>query len=200
MNPSVVGSIFERPLDLTPTQIQDSLRLLTGVGDLEIRLQKTWGSQNEDYRLNLRKALAQDFPSEDASLLSLRSPPSLEAARISISHARGLGGWATSRQARRLGFDVERRDRVRAELARRIAGPNELELAPTPVALWSAKEAAFKSLAGPLQPSAFAWIQIDAWSVTSCQDIIAFSARNRDERVQGWGWKVGAEHWASLCL
>ena len=75
-----------------------------------------FGSQEQGRRLLLRKALRQalrqrtgrDFP----EIMDLRRPPPLRwgGIYISVSHARGMGGFVLSR-SRPIGFDIEQTSR-----------------------------------------------------------------------------------------
>lgn len=117
-----------------------------------IEIKPEWGSQVDNHRVLIRQGLKARYASEAASdLLDLEVLPKLKKGFVSISHARGLGGYAYS--ADWLGFDLETDARVRPELAARISTMEEFSAAPDAASLWCAKEAAYKALAFVEQPT-----------------------------------------------
>lgn len=117
-----------------------------------IEIKPEWGSHVEDHRRLIREGLKSQYADVAVTdLLDLETPPKLKEGFISISHARGLGGYAHSSDW--LGFDIETDARVRPELAARISTMEEFSAAPDAASLWCAKEAAYKALAYVEQPT-----------------------------------------------
>ncbi len=157
-----------------------------------------WKSAGDrDHRLPIRDGLLNDllkhFGREiDAvtaqAILDLRQPPSTERFSISISHTPVLGGYVWTLQPHLIGFDLEVCARVTPEIARRIAQPGELEQAPTPAALWVAKEAVFKCLLNQHQPKILTSVEIKSWETINSETFL-FRAKLRDlpESLQGLG-------------
>lgn len=108
--------------------------------DLRIRLdvRKEWASTTDDHRAEIRAALG-------------------EAREFSISHCPMAGGYVAlnpGSSLKSLGLDLEVFSRIRKPVVERIRNPKEEFPQHLPFQLlWSAKEAAFKSLKGREQPS-----------------------------------------------
>lgn len=83
----------------------------------------------------------------------------------SKSHAPGLAGFIqTQDRLLGLGFDIEKTERVTAEVAARICqNPKEFSQAPSPASLWTAKEATYKALRGPAQPQTVSQVCLENW-------------------------------------
>lgn len=108
-----------------------------------------WGALNDNHRLSLHQAV-QDF------------------REFSISHAPAAGGYvavaANSSRVLPVGFDIEVSERVRSIVVKRVMNANDDVPMRVPSSLvWSAKEAAFKSLKGPGQPSVISDIVLSRW-------------------------------------
>lgn len=117
---------------------------------LEIRPE--WGSQMKDHREKIRQDLEVRFKDQSKSdLLNLQVLPELRRGYVSISHSKGLGGYAYSDFF--VGFDIEVNARVKPETAARISRMEEVASAPDMPALWCAKEAVYKALAWTRQPT-----------------------------------------------
>ncbi len=134
------------------------------IPDLKIFLQSDWGaSARPNPTSNGRRQLAKFIETQ-----------SLDKTRISVSHTKGVGGFATSSSPRQIGFDMEITERVSPEIARRICQlEEEFDEAPSPALLWVAKESAFKSTRGFTQPTFLSLIKISAWK-TITTDIYSF--------------------------
>lgn len=116
----------------------------------------------------------------------------------SISHTQDLGGffWAkpknpdqtTAKGFIHVGFDVEQIRRVQPETARRVcATHDEFERAPSPAALWCAKESSFKSMKGAHQPRVLSEIEITLWGHDSqCETFVA-EYRHSLDRLKSLG-------------
>lgn len=95
---------------------------------------------------------------------------SRQALHASISHSPMRGGYIglgpDHPKDLQLGFDLEEVDRVTEDVVRRVSHPrDEIPGAgeETPALLWSAREAAFKSLRGPSQPQVISQIRFFDW-------------------------------------
>lgn len=126
--------------------------------NLKVFLNEDWGSQADEFRLRLRKAIISKLASPGSTvskqvidtLLDLSVPPQLNPQlsdlKISISHSKGLGGWIQAETSSFVGFDIELSSRLSLSPVKRVSTQQELASAPSPAHLWTAKEASFKSL------------------------------------------------------
>ncbi|MDE0118728.1 MAG: hypothetical protein OXM55_01810 [Bdellovibrionales bacterium] len=133
-----------------------------------------YNKQNSTFqgRKYLREQLVQTIEQKYKKKLSLEQkkklltpgiPPQLPYASISVSHCAFLGGFVISsldfcndsssvqkstsiKQQSSIGFDLEELGRAKEKTVLRISKKKELNKAPSPSALWSAKEAAYKSI------------------------------------------------------
>lgn len=140
----------------------EKIREFLGLSHLEIDLRANWGSQFPNHRENihgeLKKKMAKAHPLSDSS----------------ISHCHSLGGFAfiqfDSSRIVQIGFDLEESSRVSEPVARRICKTiQEYDRAPSCSSLWTAKEAAFKSLKGPRQPQTLSQLELGTWSFPASQ-------------------------------
>jgi phosphopantetheinyl transferase (holo-ACP synthase) len=138
------------------------IQKLLNIPHLEILLKKEWGSQAPDYRESLhselKKKMAHAYPLSDSS----------------ISHCHSMGGFAFAQydvnHIFQIGIDVEEISRVKTETARRVCGSDEeFQMAPSSASLWTAKEAAYKSLKGPNQPQAMSELELIQWHTVDSQ-------------------------------
>jgi 4'-phosphopantetheinyl transferase EntD len=171
--------------------------------DVELHLSPKFGSLQKEHRVGIRAALKQTLQNLGMEvglerIEDLSEAPRLPEGSVSISHCRLLGGWAFSATSQRLGLDIEQIARVRPELALRMSNESEMEEAPHPAALWTAKEAAFKYLRGERQPLTAKEIRVTSWSLTA-QGFYRFSAVYEGEIIPGVSWAQGDLVWASLC-
>lgn len=136
------------------------LRDLLHLPKLEVVIQAHWGSSHPNHREEihgeLKKRMATAYPLSDSS----------------IAHCKDWGGFIfspyDSEPVIRLGFDMELDSRVSAETAMRVCASNEeFSRAPSPASLWTAKEAAFKSLKGPQQPPVLSYLELGQWQFHS---------------------------------
>ena len=137
----------------------------------DIVLKKDWASTKDTSRADLRQYIFDNISSEP-SILDLSHTPVLKDFNLSISHNKEMGGFAiisqsapkSSIKAFSLGFDIEINSRAKPDLVSRVSVcKQEFDSAPSPCALWTAKEAAFKCLSGELQPAGVADIEIGNW-------------------------------------
>lgn len=147
------------------------------------------------FRNELRSSLAQSLESAFAEntmelathslLLDLKQIPEYPFVNISISHSENLGGWIWVSRSHIVGIDIEDRARFHAQIietAKKFVSQQEWEAAPSPLALWTAKEAAFKTLFQlnrQLQSQlSFVDVVIKNWVVVDqvyfCQAVIPF--------------------------
>ena len=147
-------------------------------------------------RKHLRENLVQTIEQKYKKILTLEEkknlltpgfPPQLLFASISISHCAFLGGFVISSSevgnelslvlkpssAKRqifIGFDVEELGRAKEKTVLRISNQEELNKAPSPSALWSAKEAAYKSLSLLRKGTYIKDISIFDWQLVSSME------------------------------
>jgi hypothetical protein len=133
---------------------------------VEVFLNPLWGSQEPSHRLSLRAAIQANVGG-DAAILDLMRLAKSASHSISISHCKGLGGFAIAPVQFALGLDIEFSGRVgTSEIARVAFEPAEVAESWTPSAFLAAKEAAFKSLEGRCQPQGLKDIRVGSWSQT----------------------------------
>lgn len=179
-----------------------NLRAVLGNDGLEINLREEFGSLRENHRRLLRQGLRDALAEGSASreeleaVLNLDLVPTLKECRISISHCRELGGWASSPVEHLIGFDIESEERVRETAIRRVSDDEEIRLAPHPAALWTAKECSFKRLRGPEQPATFANVNVSY--LQERDGLFVFRVKTGALVFEGCSWKILPGVWASL--
>lgn len=142
---------------------QESGRAHLGLQDFELILKSEWGSEHLNFRQQIRQSILDTY-STDETVLDLEQKPEIAGRSLSISHNRLNGGFATSTQAESLGFDIEVTARLDARNTKRFSvHDEEIQSAPSGAALWTAKEAAFKSLPKKAQPYVVGEIEIGEW-------------------------------------
>lgn len=144
-----------------------SISELLAAPGLEITLKKEWGSDQKNYRREIRAALTGKL-GEDFS--DLEKWPTSKKTAISISHCPGLGGFALLTKPGAIGFDVEVEARVQSKVMARMSSPQEMSLIPSPAHLWVAKEAAYKSLGETVQPIVLSEIEVRDWTRATLDD------------------------------
>lgn len=120
---------------------------------LRLFLDDKWGSDQPEYRTQIRKALVSEvFGDSDLThekalkFLDLNELPTHDEIQISIAHCKGIGGWSQAHSKVSIGFDVEESARVDEKLVQRVSKAEELRSAPGSPYIWTAKEASFKAL------------------------------------------------------
>ncbi|MFS4459108.1 4'-phosphopantetheinyl transferase superfamily protein [Bdellovibrio sp. HCB2-146] len=137
---------------MTPAQIETFKKILSAP-DLQIFTRPEWGAQNESHRELIRSFV---------SVLKI-SPDT----KLSISHTQGMGLVAINSSS--VGVDIEVSRRVTPATVARISREEEVKAAPSPAALWCAKEAAFKALRDFTQPPVVSKITIGDWQKIDSQ-------------------------------
>lgn len=127
----------------------ESFKKHLNVDDLVLQISEEWGSHNPRHRELIHQQRA----------IFIEKSPNLHS---SISHTHELGIVAFCSAP--IGVDIEQTSRVHSEVVRRISSAEEFELAPSPAALWCAKEASFKALRDFAQPSVVSAISIGNWA------------------------------------
>lgn len=150
-----------------------------GIKQLVVYSQKDWGSDQPDYREKIKEHLQQTATSFK------------NQGHSSISHTVGLGGYAYVTDAKiQIGFDIEKRSRIRPAIVQRVCkSMEELIAARLPENLWVAKEAAFKALIGPTQPAVLNELEVTEW-VMHTQDLETFYIATPEK--YGFGLARGA--------
>jgi len=150
------------------TQLRQHLDL----PDLQVVLKPEWSSDTADHRLKIRKGLLEEIEKlmrlndeQREDILDLQKVPVLPQVGFSISHNKKCGGFALNPQGQAVGLDVEISQRVQDRLIARVAAnKEEVGLTPSAASLWTAKEAAIKSLyRSGRQPSVIAEVEIGDW-------------------------------------
>ncbi len=118
---------------------------------LQLSVSEQFGSLATDHRDKIRRATA-----------------SHSAWKSSVSHCRAAGGFVSFTKDQHCGFDIEEIDRVSDHVVKRICREeSEFTSAPGAALLWSAKEAAYKSLRDLQQPPAISAVLIYDWKAIS---------------------------------
>jgi hypothetical protein len=164
---------------------------LTANEVFHIDVRPNWGNENPEYRKEIRKGildyLHRHHPDQVAdSIWDLNSPPLLKSLFVSISHCKGMGGFALSTQA--LGFDVEDTTRISQQVIDRVSTEEELKACPEFELLWPAKEAVFKC---STEFYTITHIQILNWE-KSQNDTYFFKCLT----AQGWAFKDSSHSYA----
>ena len=149
----MADNILSLDMSLILTEELELLRHGFDDHSLQVVINEHWGSHFPNHRDSIQK--------------DLQSKTSL--IDFSVSHTIDLGGYfASEKKHQRIGFDIERADRISKQVARRICkSDQEAEAAPSPASLWTAKESAFKALKGPWQPRVLSEIVLKDWMMHS---------------------------------
>jgi phosphopantetheinyl transferase (holo-ACP synthase) len=113
-------------------------------------------------------------------VLNLDQPPQVSGVHLSISHNNHLGGFVISDCA--AGFDIEDRNRINKNIIQRVSSEDEIKKAPFSLALWGAKEAAWKALQQTtrttFKPQLISEIEITNWNVIKASQVETFEVKN----------------------
>ena len=152
--------------------------------------------QRKKLRVNLLKKIQTLFPSNTLnekykrSILTPGTVPLLSFATISLSHSHNIGGFVISSDTNTaIGFDLEYSLRIKKETVAYISQEQELQEAPSPCALWSAKEAAFKSLHKTQLHSYIKKILISNW-VQQAPDTYEYEFNIKEQSLKGRGYII----------
>jgi 4'-phosphopantetheinyl transferase superfamily len=148
-----------------------------------IDIKKDWGSENLDYRTEIRKGILEYLKTHhpdqvSKSIWDLEAPPVLPSLFVSISHCVGMGGFVLSSKS--LGFDIEDKTRITQKIIDRVSSEEELKTCPQFELLWPAKEAIFKC---STEFYTIAHIQIQHWE-KSQYETFSFKSLTAD----GWAF------------
>ena len=160
--------------------------LRAALADESLVFQKSsdWGAgQRHQLRLAMADHARLLAPGDTVeSISNLEALPTHPRIFFSASHATGMGGFLASLN-RPIGFDIETLNRVSEAIASRIASAGE-HGAPSPTALWCAKEAAFKCFAnaGIKGLVSLASVYTEGW--TQERAVYRCEARVRDSNGQ----------------
>ena len=127
-----------------------------------------WGAGSPTSRLWIRQSLTTALgleAEEAAGLANLDLVPRPRSWSVSISHTPGIGGWMAVRRDHQIGWDVERKVRVKPNIIQRVCQDDEVAGAPQAALLWGAKEAFFKALED-FQPLTLPELTIVDWQCT----------------------------------
>lgn len=146
------GSISKEDLSfLEKTVEQSSLRLGC---DLHCYLSCFKNTSLWEKRKNIREQMVQKVeeinilsPEQKEKLLTPGAAIQIPFVSLSLSHCISIGGFILSPFIQSsIGLDLEQRGRAKEKTVLRISDQEELNLSPSADALWSAKEAAYKSV------------------------------------------------------
>lgn len=163
--------------------------------DIEIHLCSSWGSREAGYREKIRAGIAEyalqtgfGTAEELSKLSNLQQLPVLPRGRVSVSHCPTVGGFAVSRTARRLGFDIELIDRPLTSHLNRVSTTDEVAQAPNVALLWTAKEAAYKALSD-IDPEFYLRdIEVADWRIFAMRHNFVASPQGHELKVYGTSW------------
>ena len=98
------------------------------------------------------------------TLLKIGEKPYCPFAGLSISHCHHLGAFLFSFDSSiSIGFDMEDQHRITKKLIHRISSKQEINQAPSPSFLWTAKEASLKCLSNNQSPLLLSDCLISHW-------------------------------------
>ena len=137
-------------------------------------------------------------PREKKLLLKPGTAPVLSFAGLSVSHCtigeKFTGGFIMvpfdNGRATSVGFDLEQRGRASKRVVLRIANREELCMSPSPCALWSAKESAYKSLSYLHSPVHATQISVFDWKRAPGEETYDYQFKVKDHNITGHGFVV----------
>ncbi len=160
------------------------------IENLHICISDQWSSHASDHRDRLREALRKHLisrggvVSEELEALSdLSRIPIFSNGSVSISHCPTFGGFVVHQGIGfQLGLDVEKRSRIRKEIAARVCDHDEIQFGPDPTLFWCAKESLFKSRYGMKEvPLVLSDLRVDGWRQVA-DEVYFFSGRFTQKR------------------
>lgn len=159
--------------EINTVEVRNLVRDHLQWSDFDFVMKNEWSSRQKNHREQIRQFVFQNiYP--DHSVLNMDQRPIIPDVGLSISHNAMNGGFIVSDSHEHIGFDIELSQRLHAGNVRRFSVHDaEVLSAPSAAALWTAKEAAFKSLSADHQPAVIGeieigdWVQLDSHLVTS---------------------------------
>lgn len=116
----------------------------------------------EEIKNNFKPGKQQEFNWN--KLMNTGVKPDCPFASISISHCRKAGAFVfVLDKSISIGFDIEEAKRISKKSVSRVASIQEIEQAPFPALLWSAKEAGFKCLSDQVNRLMLRGCMISRW-------------------------------------
>ena len=150
--------------------------------------------QRKKIRIDLVKEINKKWPnklSEDQinSLLIPGRPPRLPFVSLSIAHSSDIGGFIFTSSPVFIGFDLEQQGRAQEKTVLHISQKEELEQSPSPSALWSAKESAYKAVHFLKDDIYIKKISIFNWQTVSLKnnDLVVYDYQFKIESVDNRG-------------
>ncbi len=148
-------------------EFQKTLNINSKPVAIDIFVSPVWSASHPNSRQQIRENIIKTlkFKKHDLNklakneILNLNLVPNLTQMMVglSISHCPGLGGFAYCKLKApvefdtglgvgiNVGFDIEEAQRVSMKVVKRVSTKEEILAAPSPEALWVAKEACFKA-------------------------------------------------------
>ena len=152
-----------------------------------------------DQRKKIRKQLTEEIEKSWPNTLSVEQKKKLlipgtlaqvPFASLSISHSAFIGGFIISPGTQvSLGFDLERVERAKKRTALRISSKSEFYQSPSPSFLWSAKEAAYKSVHSFQKTISIKKISIFDWTPTEKKKLDVLKIYNYQFKVNNTNGK-----------
>lgn len=167
-----------------PHPIESLISSYFDLQEIKVCLKSEWASSQNNYRQNIREYLHLNFKGTE-QVLNLDLVPKINGYSISISHSKEVGGFVIVKSNKTIGFDIEARNRIRIEHVQRVSEPSEIAQMPHPAVLWSAKEAAFKSLLHQDQPLVITDIEIGKWAQPQAMLFTCELTRVKNNSVSG---------------
>lgn len=157
-------------------------------------------NSSPEQRKELREQLIQKIETikklsleQKKSMLTLDVPPQVPFASLSLSHCALMGGFIISPLVHfSLGFDLEKKNRAKEKTVLRISTQDELNQSPSASALWSAKEAVYKSISQYQNHTHIKQISIFDWQPTSSKKEITkiydYQFKTENTNIKGKGF------------
>lgn len=161
-------------------ELLNQIKTYFNLSEAKIELRSEWGSASPNHREKIYQQLA--LPQQEI----------LSHLNLSVSHTLDVGGYLRVKfmphQKGVVGFDVEQISRIQPRIVQRMQFDEaEFSKAVSAAALWTAKEAVFKSFRGPKQPLLLSDIQISDWQQKSHFATFTGSSRNSEDKLKTKG-------------